>query len=377
MRIPASILIFLMLWLTPAAAEMPKPAELPPADFAGAQYIDSKGCVFMREGRDWVARQGLDGAQICGFPPSRSAWQQEEVGAAPGLDVIERELTLTVVASEGESVEFRPDAAVPATTRPTVAAPADMPDVAPGQLAGGTGIGAEIARGIAAQPALAAGRQAAIGQERRLCGLLGLDGSGSGRRGDDPTGGYCGGGAPARLSMREQPAPDPQPAGDAGEMTEGAETRTAGPTDPAKHAAVAPAASPNPADRDVAKEPAASAQKAAGAETSPAAEAGTARPAAAKIVTTPERRAAIQADDAGEDGVPANARFIQIGRFDLEGATIAIRALAELGYPVVRERVVGVDGKRFVMAGPFATRERLIAALDRLRKAGYKSAVPR
>lgn len=79
----------------------------------------------------------------------------------------------------------------------------------------------------------------------------------------------------------------------------------------------------------------------------------------------------------GIGGVPANARFIQIGRFDADGAGIALRALADMGYPVVRERVVGVDGKRFVMAGPFETRERLIAALDRLRKAGYKAALPR
>lgn len=75
--------------------------------------------------------------------------------------------------------------------------------------------------------------------------------------------------------------------------------------------------------------------------------------------------------------IAPHARYVQIGRFDPAGAAQAAAALAAMGYPVLREKVVGVDGMRFVMAGPFATRERLVSALDRLRKAGYGAAFAR
>jgi len=45
------------------------PAERPPADFLGQQYVDSRGCVFMRAGLSgkttWVARIGQDRKPIC------------------------------------------------------------------------------------------------------------------------------------------------------------------------------------------------------------------------------------------------------------------------------------------------------------------------
>jgi hypothetical protein len=45
------------------------PAEMPPANFQGQQYVDSRGCVFMRAGLSgkitWVARIGRDRRPIC------------------------------------------------------------------------------------------------------------------------------------------------------------------------------------------------------------------------------------------------------------------------------------------------------------------------
>lgn len=51
-----------------------QPAELPPASYAGLQYVDSLGCAFMRAGTDespvWVPRVTAGGAALCDNPPS-------------------------------------------------------------------------------------------------------------------------------------------------------------------------------------------------------------------------------------------------------------------------------------------------------------------
>lgn len=50
------------------------PAEVPPASFQGTQYVDSKGCIYIRAGVpgnvSWVPRVTRDGASICGYQPS-------------------------------------------------------------------------------------------------------------------------------------------------------------------------------------------------------------------------------------------------------------------------------------------------------------------
>ena len=55
----------LLLAALPAEAEPIRPAELPPADYAGQQYVDSKGCMFVRAGAGgkvvWVPRVSREG----------------------------------------------------------------------------------------------------------------------------------------------------------------------------------------------------------------------------------------------------------------------------------------------------------------------------
>lgn len=51
-----------------------RPAELPPASYAGQQYVDTRGCLFLRTGAAgqivWLPRVTREGAAICGYPPS-------------------------------------------------------------------------------------------------------------------------------------------------------------------------------------------------------------------------------------------------------------------------------------------------------------------
>ena len=70
----------------PARAELFLPAELPPADFAGQQYVDSKGCLFLRAGQPgdetWIPRVTREGVLLCGNPPSGNRVQVIEEGAS-------------------------------------------------------------------------------------------------------------------------------------------------------------------------------------------------------------------------------------------------------------------------------------------------------
>ena len=62
------------------------PAETPPSNFTGMQYVDSKGCAFIRVGFSgparWVPRVTRQRRQVCGLAPSLSSNERTQVAAS-------------------------------------------------------------------------------------------------------------------------------------------------------------------------------------------------------------------------------------------------------------------------------------------------------
>ena len=64
-----------------------EPAEFPPSTYKGRQYVDSKGCVYIRAGIDgnvtWVPRVSRSREQICGLPPTNVGTRAAQVARQP------------------------------------------------------------------------------------------------------------------------------------------------------------------------------------------------------------------------------------------------------------------------------------------------------
>ena len=113
---------FALLAQNVGAQSGPQPAEFPPASFKGLQYVDSKGCVYIRAGVDgnvtWVPRVNRARDPVCGFKPTQVAGTSK-ARPAPKLDD-----NVVVITNDTPPAKSDADAVV-------VAAPAAQPAARP------------------------------------------------------------------------------------------------------------------------------------------------------------------------------------------------------------------------------------------------------
>ncbi|MFH5775933.1 SPOR domain-containing protein [Paracoccus sp. NGMCC 1.201697] len=316
-----SVLIWTVLsW--PASAVDLRPAEEPPADFAGRQYVDSRGCVFLQDqGGRWQARLARDGSAVCGFTPTSSIRGTNGQARLRALDpdagksraqLIEQAITDAVIPN------LRPGE-LASDPRP----PEELPDMGPEPMA--SAALDTLRASVRAAPALREAMGRDLQPNRRLCRLLGYDGQPSAAGGGaDPTSGYCGAAPASTLS---------------------------------RLAFVRPVA-------------------VASAPTAPEIKVATPAKAVARKVALPARGA--QMPRAARIGlIPASARYVRLGSFaaGAEAQQVA-RRVSDLGYSVQRVKS-DPAGQAVLLAGPFDTREAIVRALDRLRRNGFGQAVPR
>lgn len=100
------------------------PAEQPPASFTGNQYVDSKGCVYIRAGVDgntnWVPRVSRSRKVVCGLSPSVRSGGTTAVAAAPAVNQIQEPVQIGVAETTA------PKSPAPTTTRPARATVASV-----------------------------------------------------------------------------------------------------------------------------------------------------------------------------------------------------------------------------------------------------------
>ncbi len=110
------------------------PANAPPSGFTGQQFVDNRGCVFLKAGYGgqsaWVPRVGRDRKAMCGFPPTGTGRSNIEVATAeemakplaPVIEAIPVVRAAPVVQAARPTVLAAIEPVIPVVRAPTVLA---------------------------------------------------------------------------------------------------------------------------------------------------------------------------------------------------------------------------------------------------------------
>lgn len=97
------------------------PAQFPPASYKGKQFVDSRGCVYIRAGIDgnvnWVPRVARNRKQLCGYQPTAVAGTTSR----PTQRAAPEQITLNggaAPAAAAPAARARPAASTPAASTP-------------------------------------------------------------------------------------------------------------------------------------------------------------------------------------------------------------------------------------------------------------------
>ena len=366
-------------------AQIGGPAELPPNSFRGDQYVDSRGCVFLRAGNggqlNWVPRVTRVRKVLCGYPPTLGPKpvmeMVDETAPIAAPPVVVAEVTATprppVVVERRVGPPLETIASLPRTRR--VVAPIAAPIVADAapvraqnhQVAARTGVptgkvGCYTNAPVAERVNLRNGGTALV------C-----------TRGDGTVTGWrppiYPDGARVGASLSNPPVA----------VSAGRARATAPAAPAAEYAAANPAPALPNGYRAAWKDDRLNPNRGRGTAAGQAAQDQIwTRDVPAQLVTDKAKKTARKSKNVSvstSNSAPQGAAsiWVQVGTFGVKAnATRAAQKLAAIGLPTAKSRITK-DGKalEIVLAGPFGSAAEAKAALSMARNANFGDAILR
>lgn len=373
------------------------PAEFPPASFTANQYVDSKGCAFVRAGLSgavtWVPRVRQDRSQLCGLEPTivPAATAAPPVvpdtsTEAPAVSELERAEATTDAATSNDLAQGANPVTATRTSEPAHASViAAQPPAQPASAASRrVGDPIRTVASIVTPPVIRAGQFHTLASQRPATPYLeacaGLSGvqprlinrvtgqaidCGPAAAGDIRSGAASTTDVVPRMTLAEACAMAAQSRRPVIDQATGRPINCA--VAPASAPASGSIAAPPPGYRGVWEDGRVNPQR--GIPT-----------ATAQPVSMPTTAAASdQASSAQTALVPTGGYFVQVGTYGVpSNADRAAGRVRAMGYPVALARLQRQgQALQAVAAGPFSDAASVNAALSWARSAGYSDAFVR